>query len=79
VHFPVLVMVAGLWARLGWTSPPAAIAGLLTAFAASVATSFAFHRYIEQPAAQLSRRWGSARQARNTPAATIACDEPGTV
>ena len=79
VHFPVLVLVAGLWARLGWTSPPAAIAGLLTAFAASVATSFAFHRYIEQPAAQLSRRWGAAGQARIAPVATIACDEPGPV
>lgn len=76
VHFPVLVFVAGLWARLGWTSPPAAIAGLLTAFAASVATSFAFHRHIEQPAAQLSRRWGKARQHITAP---IACDEVGRV
>ncbi len=79
VHFPVLVFVAGLWARLGWTSPSAAIAGLLTAFAASVATAFAFHRHIEQPAAQLSRRWGKARQTTTAPAASIACDEPGQV
>lgn len=64
VHFPVLVFVAALWARLGWTSAPAAVAGLLTAFAASVVTSFAFHRHIEQPAAQLSRRWGKAGQTR---------------
>jgi len=63
VHFPVLVLVAGLWARLGWTSPPAAIAGLLTAFAASIAISFAFHRHIEKPAARLSRRWGKAHVA----------------
>ena len=52
VHFPVLVLVAGLWARLGWTSPPAAIAGLLTAFIGSLAVSFAFHRFIESPAAR---------------------------
>jgi peptidoglycan/LPS O-acetylase OafA/YrhL len=61
VHFPVLVLVAGAWARIGWTSPPAAIAGLLIAFIGSVALSFAFHRHIEKPAAQLTRRWGKAR------------------
>jgi peptidoglycan/LPS O-acetylase OafA/YrhL len=66
VHFPVLVLVAGAWARLGWTSPPAAVAGLLTAFAASVAISFAFHRHIEKPAAQLSRRWGKAEIPTNS-------------
>lgn len=75
VHFPVLVLVAAVWARLGWSSPPAALAGLLTAFTGSVAASFAFHRYVEQPAALLSRRRGASRPAKATsipPAATIA-------
>lgn len=62
VHFPVLVVVSGIWARFGWTSPGAAIAGLLAAFGGSVATAFAFHRLVEEPAAALSHRWGSSRQ-----------------
>jgi peptidoglycan/LPS O-acetylase OafA/YrhL len=60
VHFPVLVLVSATWARLGWSSPPAAIAGLLTAFVGSVAAAFAFHRLVEEPAAALARLWGSA-------------------
>lgn len=56
VHFPMLILIAAFWARLGWTSPPAAAAGLLTAFVASLAAAFAFHRWIETPAAQLARR-----------------------
>jgi peptidoglycan/LPS O-acetylase OafA/YrhL len=55
VHFPVLVLVAGAWARLGWTSAPAAVAGLLVAFAGSVVTAFAFYRFVEQPAGALTR------------------------
>ena len=31
VHFPVLVLVGALWARLGWTAPEMAVAGLLVA------------------------------------------------
>lgn len=66
VHFPVLVIVAGLWERLGWTSPIAAIAGLLTAFISSLAASFAFHHFIELPAASLARKWGSMKEISNT-------------
>ncbi len=66
VHFPVLVAVAGLWTRLGWTSPRAAVAGLLTAFVGSVALAFAFHRFVEGPAANISRRWGSAGRDDNS-------------
>ncbi len=57
VHFPVLVLVATVWQRFGWTSPSQAVAGLLTAFLSSVAASFVFHRYIELSAAGLSRKW----------------------
>lgn len=56
VHFPVLLVVSALWARLGWTSPPAALAGLLVAFIGSVVLAFAFHRYVEKPAAALSEK-----------------------
>jgi len=66
VHFPVLVVVAGLWARLGWTAPGAAVAGLLTAFVGSVALAFAFHRFVEGPAANISRRWASAGRDDNS-------------
>ena len=65
VHFPVLLMVASLWERFNWTSPYQAIAGLLTAFLISVATSFVFHRYIELPSASLSRI-GSKRTSGST-------------
>lgn len=67
VHFPVLIMVATVWERLHWTSPPMAVAGLLTAFLASVAVSFAFYRYIEHPAAGLSRRWGTLKKPGTRP------------
>jgi peptidoglycan/LPS O-acetylase OafA/YrhL len=62
VHFPILIMVATVWQRFGWTSPHAAVAGLLAAVIASVASSFAFHHYIERPATDLSRRWGYLEQ-----------------
>lgn len=58
LHFPILLVVAAAWARLGWTSAPAAVAGLLLAYAGSVAAAFAFHRFVEEPAATLSRRVG---------------------
>lgn len=62
LHFPVLIVAATIWERLEWTSPSSAVFGLLTAFVASVAVSFAFHRYIELPAADWSRQWGSMKQ-----------------
>ena len=63
VHFPVLVAVSAIWARLGWTSPAAAVAGLLAAFLLSIAAAFVFHRWVEVPAGHLTRR------TRDTPAA----------
>ena len=56
VHFPVLVFVATLWARMDLTSPEWATAGLLLAFATSLVAAQAFHRWVEQPAAALGRR-----------------------
>ena len=57
IHFPVLVVVSGLWVWLGWDTPAASVAGLLVAFTASVASAFGFYRLVEAPAGKLSRRW----------------------
>ena len=56
VHFPVLVFVAALFVRLEWTTPPAAVAGLLTAIALSLAGAGLFHHLVERPAGWLARR-----------------------
>lgn len=69
VHFPVLVLVSAIWARLGWTSPGAAVLGLGAAFAASLAAAVAFHRWVETPAGRLTReRSTAARQPAAFPA-----------
>lgn len=60
VHFPVLVLVAAVWARLGWTSPWAAVAGLASAFALSLAVALAFFRWVEAPAGRVAKRWRKA-------------------
>jgi peptidoglycan/LPS O-acetylase OafA/YrhL len=67
VHFPVLVVVAALWSRQGWTSAPMGVAGLLTAFALSVVVAGFFHRWVESPSASASRKisWlGEMRRVR---------------
>lgn len=56
IHFPVLVMVSSIWERHGWTSPAASWAGLMIAFAVSIAGALGFYRFIEAPSAALSRR-----------------------
>jgi peptidoglycan/LPS O-acetylase OafA/YrhL len=63
LHFPVLVLTGALWSRLGWTSPEAAVGGLLTAFVASLLAAFVFYRWVEMPAARLSKRFRAPRQA----------------
>ena len=55
VHFPVLVLIATVWTRLGWHSPTAALGGLFCAFVASLLTASLFHRWIEQPSSRLGR------------------------
>ncbi len=57
VHFPVLVLVATLWTRLGWTTPPGAVAGLFVAFGLSMLVAGQFHRWVEHPAAKLRPSW----------------------
>ena len=62
VHFPVLVLISSGWARLGWSSPAASVAGLLVAFLASLATSVIFHRWVEVPAGKWSRHWDAPKK-----------------
>jgi len=63
IHFPILVLVGALWARLGWNSPAAATAGLLVAFGGSLLAANLFHRWVETPAALLAKRFGAAKPA----------------
>lgn len=51
VHFPVLLIANGLYARLGLSSPTSAIIGLILAITASIASATLFYRWIESPAA----------------------------
>lgn len=55
IHFPVLVLVAAVWVRLGWSSPMASVMGLLVAFAGSIAGSMVFYQWVEVPAGKLCR------------------------
>ncbi len=56
VHFPVLLLVSTLWARMGLTSPLAATLGLGCAFLLSVLVAFLFHRWVEIPVNRLKRK-----------------------
>ena len=55
VHFPVLVLIATVWTRMGWHSPTAALGGLFCAFCTSLLTASLFHRWIEKPSSRLGR------------------------
>lgn len=56
VHFPILVLVATLWSQRGWTTPEAAVAGLLMAFCLSLVAAGVFHRWVENPSGRFRRR-----------------------
>lgn len=58
VHFPVLLIANGLYARLGLDSTASAMIGLILAWAASIGAATLFYRWIESPEA--SRRITSA-------------------
>jgi len=51
VHFPVLLLANGLYAKLGLESQASALIGLILAWAASIAAAALFYRWIESPAA----------------------------
>ena len=54
LHFPVLIVVATIWLKLGWTSPAAALGGLAVAAVTSIAGAAIYHRLVEKPAAWLA-------------------------
>lgn len=64
VHFPVLVLVSAIWARLGLTEPLPALVGLCVAFLLSVLAASVFHRWVEIPVNRLkhkTRQFGSKK------------------
>ena len=62
VHFPVLVLVATACVRLEWTSPEAAVAGLIAAVFLSIGTAAAFHRWVETPSIRFASTLTKPRQ-----------------
>lgn len=56
VHFPVLLLVSTLWAKLDWTGPTEAVIGLFAAFGASIVAAEIFFRFIETPSALAGRK-----------------------
>jgi peptidoglycan/LPS O-acetylase OafA/YrhL len=57
IHYPVMLVVAGLWAMWGWTSPKIAATGLVVSYFLSIAAAVVFYRWIESPSAKLSNRF----------------------
>jgi peptidoglycan/LPS O-acetylase OafA/YrhL len=51
VHFPVLLLANGIYARLEFESPISGIVGLTMALATSLVAATLFYRWIESPAA----------------------------
>lgn len=51
VHFPICLLTNALFVRLGFSTPSAAIFGMLAAWTASIAGGTLFYRWIESPAA----------------------------
>ena len=51
VHFPICLLANAIFVRFGFSTPSAAIFGLLAAWTASIAVGTLFHRWIESPAA----------------------------
>jgi peptidoglycan/LPS O-acetylase OafA/YrhL len=70
VHFPVLLLFSALYGALASNSVSAAVALLIAAWAASVALSALFHRWVEIPLGRLS--WA------RPPARLTASDEHAT-
>lgn len=69
VHFPVLLLANGLYAKLGLASATSAVFGLLLALTASIGAATLFYRWIESPAASqritaaLGRLFGKTLEA----------------
>jgi len=57
VHFPLLVVILCLWTWLEWMTPLGHVAGLLITYALSLLAANLFYRYVETPAARVSREF----------------------
>jgi peptidoglycan/LPS O-acetylase OafA/YrhL len=57
IHFPVCLIVNALFARFAPAQPEIQAAGMLLAWAASIAAGAAFHRWIELPLGRIAARW----------------------
>ncbi len=57
IHYPVMIVVATLWAMWGWTTPKIAFVGLFVAYFLSIAAAVVFYRVVESPSAKLSNRF----------------------
>jgi len=74
VHFPVLVFVATIWARLGYTTVTSAVVASVAAYVASLAAAELFYRLVESPTLALATRIGRSRLA----PASLATRESGS-
>lgn len=57
VHFPVMVLILSLWTWLEWMTPLGQVSGLAATYALSLLAAAAFYRYVESPAARVSREF----------------------
>ena len=55
VHYPTLLLVEVLWSRLDWATTSGSLCGLFVAYGASLGVADIFYRYVERPAARVSR------------------------
>ncbi len=55
IHFSVLLVVYAWWVRLEWTSPMAALAGMVLIYPLSLLAAIAFYHGVEVPCVRLSR------------------------
>jgi peptidoglycan/LPS O-acetylase OafA/YrhL len=63
VHFPVLVFVSTIWARLGYATVTSAVVASVAAYVASLAAAEMFYRLVESPAVALGAQIGRSRPA----------------
>lgn len=54
IHYPVMIVVAAVWAMLGWTTPGQALSGLFVSYFASIVAAAVFFKIVEAPATKLS-------------------------
>jgi peptidoglycan/LPS O-acetylase OafA/YrhL len=66
VHFPVCLVINGLFTRFAWHDPWVSLVGMLLAWLTSIAVGALFHHFVESPA----QRWRPGRSPIRTPSAS---------